>query len=403
MRILIISDAYPPEIRSISAMVRELAEDLASRGHKVTVATCWPQYNLSSDVKEDGFKPFCREGEVDVIRIKTLPHHKVSFIIRGVAQLLLPFLFQRGIAKYVRGELDAVIIYSPPLPLARIGASLKNRGAKFILNVQDIFPQVAVDLGALKNPWLIWFFERMERKCYEKADKITTHTMGSRQFLIEKKQVPPAKVSTIHNWIDLDAFRRARATGEFRTKYGLEDKFIFLFPGILGPVQHLDFILEVAQRVRDILEIVFLFVGDGSQKAHLQGQAKEWGLSNVRFEDFVSMDRYPALLKEADVGMVCLGKDTKVSSIPGKVQGFMAASLSMVAFLNRENDAHELIQEAKCGYPGFSEDPEKAAQVIRDIFADRAKLEQWGRNGYEYAASHFSKENSIERFLGIIE
>ena len=97
----------------------------------------------------------------------------------------------------MRHDIDVVIVYSPPLPLGLLGAKVKKiYGAKYLLNIQDIFPQNAIDLGIMKNPFIIKVFERMESKIYQSSDYITTHTKMSAQFLIERKKIPIPKIST---------------------------------------------------------------------------------------------------------------------------------------------------------------------------------------------------------------
>lgn len=398
MNVLLITGPYPPEIRAISFMMKELAEELAARGHDVTVATCWPQYNLSSGAKHAAFSTFTVENKIKVIRVKTLPLHKRSFLIRGLAQISLPYLFLRMIRKFIKQKIDIVIVYTPYLPLGILGIKIKKiYGARFILNVQDIFPQNAIDLGIMKNKLIIKFFERMEKKIYENADKITAYTVNSRRFLIEKKGVPEEKITTVYNWIDFVVFNKAKATGAFRRRYGLENKFIFLFPGVLGPAQNLEFIIQVAKRIDDIKELCFLFVGDGIEKEKLQNLAKEYGLQNAEFRPFVPREDFPSLVKEVNVGLACLGMRNKTPAIPGKVVGFMASSVPVAAFLNKESDAHEIIREAGCGYSMLSDDTEKAEKLIRKIFNEKNKLASYGRYGYNYAVEHFSKKPSIAK------
>lgn len=403
MNILLITDAYPPEIRSISFMVQELAEGLALKGNNVTVATCWPQYNLADDVKMDNFREYAMENDICVIRVKTPPHHKVDFITRGISQLSLPYLFLRRIKKLVKYKIDAVIVYTPPLPLGILGIRIKKLyGARFILNVQDIFPQNAIDLGAIVNKLVIKFFERMENKIYQSADRITSYTENSRKFLIDKKLVPAEKISTIYNWIDFDAFKNVKVTGAFRRRYDLTDKFIFLFPGIMGPSQSIDFIIRVAKKVEDIPDICFLFVGDGTEKQKLQKIVEQYGLQNVKFEPFVSRKDYVSLVKEADVGITCLSIKSRTPVIPGKILGFMASSVPIVAFLNKESDAHRLIQESGCGYSMLSTDENMAAVLIRKVYNEKNRLAEYGRNGYNYAMAHFSKELGIDKLASMI-
>ena len=175
-----------------------------------------------------------------------------------------------------------------------------------------------------------------------------------------------------------------------------------MFAGILGPAQELDFVLTVAEHVQDLPGVCFLFVGDGTEKQHLQKIVVEKRLRNVRFEPFVSLDAYPSLVKEADGGLLCLGMKNKTAAVPGKLFGLMAAALPVLAFLNKESDGHRIITEAQCGVVLLSNDSVKAANVIREIVADKVRLVVWGKNGYAYAAAHFGKDACIDRIASLL-
>jgi glycosyltransferase involved in cell wall biosynthesis len=349
------------------------------------------------------FDEFSVENGINIIRVKTFPHHKVNFIIRGISQLTMPYIFLSKIKRYLRNKIDIVIIYSPPLPLAMVGKMIKKKhGSKIILNIQDIFPQNAVDLGILKNHLIINFFEIIEKKAYEIADKIVVHSNGNREFLVNLKHVPDDKVHVLHNWIDTSPYINANGTGSFRRKYGLNGKFVILFAGIIGPSQGLDVIIKAANKLRGISDICFLFVGDGTEKNKLIRMAEKHALKNVVFKSFVSNEEYPNLLKEVDVGMVCLSSNNKTPVIPGKILGYMASSIPVVAFLNRESDMHLLIKEAECGYSAISDDYKKVADVIIKIHNEKDKLKQYGENGFKYASTHFEKSvciNTLEKLF----
>ena len=404
MNIVLIADSYPPEIRSVSLMMQELAEDLVSRGHSVTVVTYWPRYNLSADAKKIKFKSLSIENNISVIRVKAPPHHNVNFIMRGISELISPFLFWKSIKKFIKQKVDSVVVYISPLPLALLGSKVKKKyNSRFLLNIQDIFPQNAIDLGILKNDFLIRLFEYIEKKAYRCADKITSHTESSRKFLIKKKQVPPDKISIVHNWIDIDSYINARKTDLFKKKYGLKDKFIFLFAGIIGPSQGLDLIVKVANELREMSDVCFLFVGDGSKIGALHEMVDLYGLKNVVFKDFVSIEEYPNLVKDADVGLVCLSSRNKTPVVPGKILGYMAASIPVVAFLNKESDGHILIKEAGCGYSIASDaSTEEISNLILQIYNEKDKLKQYGENGFRYVSRHFTKSSCIDNLIKLI-
>ncbi|MDO8581271.1 MAG: glycosyltransferase family 4 protein [bacterium] len=398
MRIVLVTICYPPEIRSISNMVREFAEELVQRGHAVTVLTGWPQYNLSEEDRQRVFITDSVENGVRVLRIKTLPTHKVPYIIRGIGQVFLPFLFLRAFKKYVRDSVDAVVVYSPHLPLTKVGTAIKKQyGARYILNIQDIFPQNAIDLGVLKNKMLIRYFEDMERRAYAAADVVTTCTENARQFLTTRKGLSEAKVMCVPNWIDIRQYARAGARGVYRKKYNLGNRFVLLFPGIFGPSQGLDFVIEVARRVADLTDICFLFVGDGTEKEKIQALTKKYHCANVQFELFVSLHEFPRLLQDADVGLLALKHDSGTPTVPGKFFGFLAARLPVLGFLNKESEGHRLIQESGCGYSCLSDDVGQAEALVRTMYGKRGQLSDFGEKGFAYVQKHFSKKGCIDK------
>ena len=131
MNILLVTDSYPPEIRSASHLMLELAEELHSRNHCVTVITTWPQYNLEQDSQPISFAEKEFENGIKVLRVKTLPHHNVKYFFRGVAQMFMTVQF---IWKLFQNRIrpDVVVVYSPPLPLALGGSWFRSNKTCFI-------------------------------------------------------------------------------------------------------------------------------------------------------------------------------------------------------------------------------------------------------------------------------
>lgn len=393
MRILVVADVYPPEVSSAANLMQELAQGLQHRGHSVTVVTAYPKHYLAEESKEKHFEEHSDEDGIEVIRVRILPHHKVNFFIRGISQLTMPCFFFSKTKKYVKGAVDGAIIYSPPLPLGLVAGMIKRHyGARTVLSLQDIFPQNAIDLRIMKNPLIIRFFEYIERIVYRAADRITFHSEGGRAFLIEKKHVPAEKIVTVPNWVDVASFGRTERDISFRKEYGLEEKFIFLFAGIIGPAQGVEFIVEVAKRVVDMRDVVFLLVGEGMEKQKVENLIKTYGLTNVVMKPLVAKDDYPALVGDVDVGLVCLSSKNKTPFIPGKFLGYLAAGKPTLAFLNKESDGFAMVRNAQCGYAIEARDADEAAALVRKLYAEKNSLKTMGENGLRYAKEHFSQD-----------
>lgn len=402
MNILLVTDAYPPEIRSSSHLMHELAQELQARGHEITVLTSWPRYNLSAPESTAGIGAKAVEEGVTIIRVKTLPHHKVNFIVRGIAQLMMPRQFLRALRRHGVGDFQAVIVYSPPLPLAGVGSALCRRGAFFILNIQDVFPQNAIDLGVLRNPLLIAMFRAMERTAYRNADRILVHSESNLDFLKRANPDIIGKLGVLHNWVDGQTYRLP-ASQCFREDYGLQDKFIIGFAGVMGPSQQLDLIIEAAAKLRALDELAFLFVGDGGELDALKALVRKYELSNIHFRPFIPREGYPELLKNFDVGLVCLSPKNHTPVVPGKLLTYMAAGLPVLAVLNRESDGNAIVRQSGCGLAVPSDDPNAIVDAVKTLFDNRANLSQWGKQGQNHVDKHFDKAaviSELEKFLG---
>jgi len=185
----------------------ELAQGLAERSHEVVVVTTTPRYNLADGGKRSKARFISRVDEdgITVIRVSTVPFHNVGPVARGVGQLILPLSITAG--GMLSGSVDVTLVYSPPLTMAVAALFLKRcKGAPYVLNVQDLFPQSAIDLGVLQSWSLIRFFEAMESWVYKHAAVITVHSKGNAQHLRARTRDLP-RIEVVDNWIDVAAHR----------------------------------------------------------------------------------------------------------------------------------------------------------------------------------------------------
>ena len=398
MNILLISDAYPPEVRSASRLMFEFAEAMNYRGHQVTVLTAYPEYNLAEGSRQN-FKTVEYEGGIKVIRIRTMKIHLVGFLQRGIGVLTLPFYFEKAGKCYVDQDIGIVLVYSPPLPLAIAGYRLaRHFGARIVLNVQDLFPQNAIDLGAMTNPAIIRFFEWIEAYAYRKADFVTVHSSGNLKILNEGKHVPAYKTAVVHNWVNIaDTESEKRSGDDFRQAFGLEGKFIILFGGVMGPAQGLDVVIPAARDLRDT-NICFLLVGDGTEKRRLQYLATKHGLNNIVFKPFVELHVYESLMQCADVGLVTLNQDMKTPVVPGKLVSFLSKQIPVIASLNKESDGRQIVQKGKCGLVSDAGDGETLAQNLRFMIANPATVREMGEAGYAYVKATMNRGRIMDQY-----
>jgi glycosyltransferase involved in cell wall biosynthesis len=351
MNILIVTDSFPPEIKSSANLLFELSEDLVESGHKVTVVTGFPKHYVNNiDQRYKGRLFLCeRMNKVKVIRLLSISFIRHIPVIRGLDQFLLSVMFFLG--GFNSGKPDVILTYSPPLPLG-ISAYLlgKLKKAPFIFNVQDIFPQSVIDLGLLKSKVLIKISEAMEKFIYKKARYITVHSEGNRENIISKN-IDPKKVIVIHNWVDTDLIKPIKnQNNSFRTKNNLKDRFVVSFAGVMGFAQGLDIVINCAELLKSYKDILFLLIGDGVKKEGLMKKTKDMQLNNIKFFPPQPKEIYPSILYASNICLVTLDKSVKTPVVPAKLLNIIASGCPVVTSMNLKGDAPKIVRDAKCGY-----------------------------------------------------
>jgi len=275
--------------------------------------------------------------------------------------------------------------------------------APFLLNVQDLFPQNAVDLGALRSPLLITFFERLEKFLYRRSQAIAVHSPGNASWL-RNRGVPGEKIHVIPNWVDTQSHRPqdARNGNPVRARLGLGDRFVVLFAGVMGHAQDLATIVEAAAALATEPRVVFLLVGDGAQRPAVERRLRALGLANVRLLPFVPWQDYPALVAACDVGLVTLKKEMKTPVVPSKLLTYMACGRPVILSLPGESDACAIVREADCGLLVRPGDAGALAAAIRTLLADPAHADRLGAAGRRYAVEHFQRSARVTEYEALL-
>ena len=402
MNVLLLANEFPPEVRSAALLMGELADTLSERGHQVTVITALDP----DDERRKGrfWKPVEEQrGSVRVLRIPTFAVHRTlaGAIFRGAGQIVNAIAYLMT-ALSLR-DVDVSLAYSPPLPLGIVGAILhKIRGVPHVLNVQDLVPQYAIDLGILKNPALIRVLKWVEKTTYASVQRITVHSRGNADYMA-REGVPGHKVSVVPNWVDTRQIRPSPRETEYRRAAGLDGKFVVLFAGALGFAQDVDTIVEAGTFLREHPEIVLLIVGDGVEKKRLQEKARSLGLDNVRFMPLVSSQKYPEVVASADLCLATLQKTLACPVVPSKLLGYMAAGRPIVGSFPEGGDAPRAIREAECGISVPAGEPAQLAQAILVAAGNPAKCREWGERGRKFVEENHDRNRVIALYESIFE
>jgi colanic acid biosynthesis glycosyl transferase WcaI len=401
MRILMISDRYPPEVRSVAHLFQELAEGLAKLQHEVTVLTKMPTEYLPNDTGE-GYAALPALAEVNgvqIIRLHGLFTFRTAILLRAVDQLYLGLrILWRAICL---PRYDVVIVYSPPLPLTVTAALYgKWHQVPYVLHLHDLYPRTAVELGVLKNKILIWGARQLERFAYKSASHIVVPAPGSQQFLTEEKHIPAEKVHLIPNWVDTSIVHTGPKHNSFRKKHALDSMFVISYAGLMGFAQDLTTIIQCAHIMRTQKDIVFLLVGDGVYAERWKELAS--GLENVRFFPPVSKELYYDILRASDACLMPLTATLESPAIPGKLQSIMAAGRPVIAVVPLGSNAAQVVQESGCGFVVSPGEPEELRRVLNLLYSDPALGERLGREGRKYAEQYFDLHMAVSRFHAVL-
>lgn len=390
MHILLTTAYFPPDVGSAAHLFYELGQAFVKQGHRVSVVTGFPGYHAQGDLDRYRGKLWLREtmAGLKVYRITVPQIARDTPVGRGLWQ------FSAAVSLALAGlrvpEPDVALVYSPPLPLGLTALSWRLLwGVPCVLNVQDLFPQSAIDLGVLHHKPLIRFFEWLERFIYRRVDMITVHSSGNREHVVAQGGDAERTV-VMHNSVDTEHIHPKPKMNGLREELDLNGHFVVSFAGVIGYSQDLDVVLEAARLLSEKEQIRFLLVGDGVEKERLMRKSRDMNLSNVDWLPMQPRERYPAILHASDVGLATLHADVQTPVVPSKILSIMAAGRPVVAALHSKGDAPKLIEAAQAGYALPPEDPRALAETIVELCDDSGLCRRLGQRGRSYAEQHLS-------------
>jgi colanic acid biosynthesis glycosyl transferase WcaI len=388
-KILILTRYYPPEIGAAGVCVSEIAKRLVRNGHAVTVLTTVPNYPTGAIPPEYRGKLLQREviEGVEVVRVWCYIAPNQGFLRRILAQLSFgvtaPLLGWRAV-----GQPDLVITGSPPLFNAiagRILAAVKR--CPHIFWIADLWPESAIQLGVLRNRFLIYLAERLEWSTYRHAQLVWVVSPSLFEIL-SSRGVDPQKLFLLPNGVDCEAFA-PMPKAQARQALGWDERFTVIYAGGHGKYHGLFTLLDAAERLLGQADIHFVLVGDGAEKASLIAQAKQRGLTNITFLDALPHAKMPLLLNAADASLVHV-RDIPLfrGMLPIKMYEGMACGRPMILAI--DGTAQQWAQEeAAAAIHVKPEQPAELAGAIIQLRNQPALAFSMGLNGRRYVMERF--------------
>lgn len=399
MRILLLNTSFPPQARSAARLFYELGVSLSETGHEVCVVTEFPWRRLGGDLKSSTIPEREKMEGMDIRRVRGAKFREDSILGRGFNLLTTPWQFYR--AARSMGRFDAAIVYSPPLTLGLAAWMLKKRcGTPFIFNVQDIYPQTAVDLGYLKNPLLIQLLEKLERFTYRQAARVAVHSAGNQEYLSLQGRVEAKNTVAIPNWVDTDRVVPGNRLNEFRAQHNIGDRCLLCYAGTMGYAQDLTPIIEAAKAFQHRDSMVFLLAGEGVRAGEWREKTK--ALKNVQFLTLLAESEYAGLVTACDIGFVPLAENLRTPVVPAKLLDFMALARPIIATANPNSDIGAIIREAKCGFTFSPRQAAGVAEAICFLHDHPLSAQTMGASGRRYAERNFSRKTCAEKYEGLL-
>ncbi len=408
MKILYVSQYFPPEMGAPAGRAAELSRLWAKDDHEVTVLTGFPNHPTGV-VPRTYRRKFRRlvtredvEG-VNVVRTWLLP-----FPNRRAYERILnysSFCVSAATTGLLLDQPDVVIATSPQLLVGLSGWWLARcNGAPFIFEVRDLWPESLAAVGVGTSDSLLHrTLAKIAGFLYRHSDRIVVVTSAFKKHLIEHWQVPEEKILVVENGVDANLFGRHPLNMPLRRALGAEEKFVVSYIGTIGNAHGLETLVEAATLLRERApNVLFLLVGEGAEKQRIVSLANARGLTNVLFVGQQPRGKIPAYLAASDACLVLLKNAELFKTVlPTKMLEFMSCARPVI--LGVDGHAREIMEQANAGIFIQPEDPAKLVEAILRLAADPALCESLGRNGRRHVLQFFSREHTARTYLEILQ
>ena len=363
-----------------------LANGLKQHGHQVEVITAHNQKQSLST-------------EVCGIPVHYLPvyyDNKLGFLRRIWAFAKFAFLALRK-ARTIEG-LELCYAISTPLTVAWTALRLKSKaGVPFLFEVGDLWPEAPIQMGAIKNPWLVRALRKFEAKAYREARHLVALSPGIREGMV--KAFPAGNPVVVPNMSDCTTFNISAKTEDLPADLNIKDRFVVLYFGAVGRANHLEYLVEAARSSQES-PIQFLVAGQGSELRRIKKKAH--GISNIAFLNYQSQEGLAKLLTVCDAIYVSYA-DVPVLSTGSPNKFFDGLAAGKLILLNFEGWLKELCEKHEFGLYIDPKHPQRFAEILSPFMKDRTQLLKFQQNARSTAELYFSKEIALQKILKIID
>ncbi len=400
MRILFLTDNFPPEVNAPASRTYDHARVWVDAGHEVTVVTCVPNFPRGRVFPGYRNRLWQRE-EMDGIHVVRVWSYIAAN--KGFFKRTLDFI-SYSVTSFVAGlfqQADVIVATSPQFFTALSGRTLAFwKRTPWVMEVRDLWPESIKTVGAMKDNAFIRYFEWEERRCYRSASRIVVVTDAFKRILVARG-IPGEKIEVVKNGVNRALFSPVRPDEELRAALYLQDCRVIGYVGTLGMAHKLDFILDCARQIQGKRNYHFLFIGEGAEKEHLRQLKEEWGLQNVTILDAVPKTEVKRYLSILDAALINLKKSPLFTTvIPSKI--FENAAMQIPILMGVEGEARDIITQYGAGLCFEPENADDFLAKLDDLLGD-AECYRRCREGGARLAADFDRKVLAMRMLDVLE
>jgi glycosyltransferase involved in cell wall biosynthesis len=336
---------------------------------------------------------------IEVVVVGTRYSNKQSYLRRIVS--FLSFMFFSVYVGLGIKKVDAIYATSTPLTVGIPAMILKFlKRVPFVFEVRDQWPEIPIELGIIKSRILIIILLWLEKTIYRNSSRIIALSPGQADG-IRKVLADHKEITVIPNSSDTDVFRPGIDGSAVRKQYGWADKFVLLHAGAMGTVNHLDFIIDAAERLKDHDDILFVLIGEGKQKSALQYRVSQLGLTNVQISSAVPKHKLAEVLAAADVGLVIIG-DFPIIEHNSANKFFDSLSAGKPVLLNYSGWQRKILEENAAGLGCQLCNMDEFVEKVLYLNSHRQESLDMGRNARDLAKTEFSRDRWAAKALDLI-
>lgn len=397
---------FPPDGVSTAALQGGLVRELGKDGFRFTVITTTPHYNRDPSAESTQrlrpifFGLIYRSDYFGAAVFHVRVRSRGSRILRRAIDYAFFHTISLCIALTRRDHFDLILAPSPPLTIGIAAAIVSGiRRIPFVYNVQEIYPDIAIDLGVLRNPLLIRAAQWVEAFVYQRARVLATISERFRARIIAKG-IASDKVVVIPNFANTDEIVPGQRHNAFAVRHGLTDKFVVLYAGNIGLTQDFETIVAASETVPP--DVVFLIVGGGARAAWLADEVRKRNSPSLRILPYQDSSDLQNLYALSSVGLVTLQDDAHRGTFPSKVYTILSSGRPCVVISNLDSDATDLVTSVGCGLGISPGDHLGLQKAIIDLRDNPAKADAMGRRGRDFVIATHSPRAVANAYASLL-